>query len=215
MLKRPKNESEKQRREAIGLIRASRFVRQYARSHRKISIETIRNTHYQIFYDNWPEIAGEYRIENLKIKNSKHLPPHYSEVPGLMNKSDKKFLQKLKSLEGCEGILREFKSSEEELSDCIEKVVSVAAWIHHLVTHVHPFREGNCRTARLSANLVLERFGLMGISPKIETENKKRYCNALAQIDTANDYEPLKKLIGEGLTDRYRGLKVKYYETKT
>jgi len=45
--------------------------------------------------------------------------------------------------------------------------------------------------------LILERFGLVGISIKIEKENKATYRKALAQIDQREDYEPLMDLIFE------------------
>ena len=65
--------------------------------------------------------------------------------------------------------------------DEIEKIIRLSAWVHHKITHIHPFREGNGRTARLAGNLILERYGLVGISIKVEKENKNQYCNALAQ----------------------------------
>ena len=56
--KRPYNEEELQRREAIGIIRASRFVRRYAHAHKLITIQIISDIHKEIFADAWPEIAG-------------------------------------------------------------------------------------------------------------------------------------------------------------
>lgn len=102
----------------------------------------------------------------------------------------------------------------DEIFEGIEKVIHVAAWIHHKITWIHPFPNGNGRTARLSANLILERYGLMGISVKIEKENKNRYRQALSQIDKAWDYEPLCELIYEGIIDRYEGLPLRFYEYK-
>ena len=94
----------------------------------------------------------------------------------------------------------------------IQKIVKAAAWIHHKITHIHPFAEGNGRTARLMANLVLERYNLIGISVKMERENKNRYLQALSQIDEVGDYKPLVSLIFEGMTDRYNG--VEKFKTK-
>jgi len=96
----------------------------------------------------------------------------------------------------------------------MEGVITTAAWIHHIITFIHPFREGNGRTARLAANLILERYGLVGISIKIEKENKNRYRSVLAQADKAQDLEPLANLISEGLIERYEGVSVKYYDFK-
>ncbi len=211
MPSRPKDEEELQRREAIGVIRASRFVRKYARSHEQVSMQTICNIHKEIFKDAWPEIAGKYRQENLKITDSKHLPPHHSTVVALMEEKAQELEKRLKKLEGLEGIIRAMDLDEDSCNDAVEEVVRVAAWLHHAVTFVHPFREGNGRTARLAGNLVLEHYGLVGISIKIEKENKNRYRQALAQIDKMDDFESLIELIYDGLVERYEGVAMKYY----
>lgn len=212
MFQFPKDKKELQRREAIGVIRASRFVRKYASSHDPINMDTICDIHKEIFNDAWVEIAGKYRIENLKITGSKHLPPHFKLVSALMNESGIVFVDKLEKLKGREGMLVG-KFTEEALG-FIYEIVSVAAWIHHKITFIHPFREGNGRTARLAANLILERYGLVGISIKIEKENKDQYRQTLAQIDLYEDYGPLEELIYEGIIERYDGVCVKYYEYK-
>lgn len=215
MQSRPKNNEELEKRAAIGVIRASRFVRNYARTRRKIDVGTIKLIHKEIFKEAWPEIAGIYRTENLKITDSKHLPPHHSEVPRLMIKIGEELCQRINGVgNDCRGIIESFNKVNDELLECIDKVVALAAWIHHKITFVHPFREGNGRTARLTANLTLERYGLVGISVKIENKNKKAYRNALSQADNAEDYKPLKDLIYEGLADRYKGVSIKYYSEK-
>jgi len=212
--KRPKDEEELQKREVVGIIRASRFVRKYAHSHKKIDIEILKKIHKEIFKDAWPEIAGKYRQEDLKITHSRHLPPHFTEVPNLMKAADLKFCKLLKNLGNADGILHDRNQDEETLIDTIDSIIEAAAWIHHTITYIHPFREGNGRTARLATNLVLERYGLMGISIKVERENKNRYRKALSQIDKRGDYEPLKNLIYEGLEERFAGVAVKYYAIK-
>lgn len=212
MVIRPENEEELQKREAIGVIRASRFVRKYARSHRSITINTICEIHREIFSDAWPDIAGVYRMENLKITDSQHKPPHYLKVMFEMQTMDLLFQEKLVQLRETEGSILSADSNLDEASDSIDRVIRVAAWIHHKITYIHPFREGNGRTARLAANLILERFGLVGISIKVEKENKNRYRNALAQIDQHGDYEPLVDLMYEGLIDRFDGVAMKYYD---
>lgn len=215
MKSRPKDKEDLEKRAAIGVIRASRFVRRYSRRDQKIDIEAIKLIHKEIWKDIWPEIAGEYRTENLEITGSKLQLPHYSEVPNLMDKADKELIRKILEIgDDCRGIINLFNEINDELVECIDRVVTLTAWIHHTVTYIHPFREGNGRTARLAANLVLERYGLVGISVKIEKENKDTYRHALAQIDSMKDYKPLKDLIYEGLSDRYNGVALKYYPTQ-
>jgi prophage maintenance system killer protein len=145
----------------------------------------------------------------VKITGSTHLPLHHAKVGEAMAQADHDVIERLRSLDNAKGIIVAPDESESALA--IDAVITVSAWIHHLVTSVHPFVEGNGRTARLAANLILERYGLVGISIKVEKENKNRYRQALAQIDSHADYEPLKRIIYEGLIDRYEGVDVKYY----
>lgn len=129
-----------------------------------------------------------------------------------MNELDALLKTALSELEGCEGHILNFhiEVTDEGLL-CVERLIKTTAWIHHAITAIHPFREGNGRTARLVGNLILERYGLVGISVKIEKENKNGYRNALAQIDKYKDYEPLEAIISDGIIDRYHGVAVKYY----
>lgn len=214
MSNRPQTEEELQTREAIGVIRASRFVRKYAHSSKAITMDTVCEIHKEIFKDAWPEIAGRYRDENLKITHSQHLPPHHSEVAFLMSRKNGELLEKLKKLKSVNGILHDARRNDDILIKEFEVVIRAAAWLHHTITFVHPFREGNGRTARLAANLILERYGLVGISVKIEKENKNQYRQALAQIDSENDFEPLVSIIYDGLLERYEGVPLKYYGVK-
>jgi len=177
-------------------------------------MKTICEIHKEIFRDAWPEIAGVYRDENLEISDSKHLPPHHSKVSELMERADSDLGGRLRGLEKAEVILLDMGNPKNKDISLIEEIITTAAWIHHIVTFVHPFREGNGRTARLAANLILERYGLVGISIKVEKENKNRYRRALAQADKVHDLEPLANLISEGLIERYEGVSVKYYDFK-
>ena len=207
---RPKNEEDLQKREAAGVIRASRFIRRYAHSRQPLNMEVVCKIHECIFKQAWLDIAGKYRDEELKITDSRHLPPHHSEVAAKIKQADVDFAKKLENLSSVEPFWISDEALSEDDEASIDEIIAVAAWLHHIITHIHPFREGNGRTARLAANLVLERYGLVGISIKVERENKTKYRQALAQVDQERDYEPLKKIIYEGLIDRYKGVAMRF-----
>src|SRR3989338_4600781 len=99
LVDRPKNEEELQKREAIGVIRASRFVRRYAKAHKPITVAGICEIHREIFKDAWPEIAGVFRDEDLTITDSDHVPPHFSKVPLLMEEVDRRMSEYTEELE--------------------------------------------------------------------------------------------------------------------
>jgi Fic family protein len=61
--------------------------------------------------------------------------------------------------------------------------------IHHRITVIHPFGDGNGRTSRAFLNLMLIRHGLPPIY--IRTKQKDEYCTALAQMDSGGDGKEL------------------------
>src|SRR3989338_8893306 len=97
--KRTEDEDELQKRGANGGVRASRFIRRYANSRKGIAIDTVREMHREIFKDVWAEIAGRYRDENLEITDSKHLPPHHSQVTEKINAAETELAEFLKKLD--------------------------------------------------------------------------------------------------------------------
>jgi len=163
---RPADEEELQKREAIGTISASRLVRSIAESTQSIDVAVIYEIHKTIFAKAWPEIAGVLRTEETTITDSSHVPPHFSQVPGHMLELDKELKERMRDLSplpAMHGFGVALNDGEEVM---IGKIVHVAAWIHHKIVHIHPFVDGNGRTARLMVNLILERFRLIGISIK-------------------------------------------------
>ena len=59
-----------------------------------------------------------------------------------------------------------------------------AAWLHHRFVQIHPFEDGNGRTARLLMSYVFARHGEP--TPVITTQEKPRYFMALQQADRGN-----------------------------
>lgn len=204
-ISRPINEKELLNREATGLFRASRFIRNIASPDNKIDVDVIREIHTCIFKEAWPEIAGQWRREDLEIKKSEHHPPAWQDIPLLMREIDKELQEKIKNLVPIHAHIMGAREITDEESIMMGVIIMEAAWIHHKIAYVHPFRDGNGRTARLVANLILESFGLIGISVKVERENKNRYLFALREIDRTQNYEPLCGIIADGIIERYDG----------
>ena len=204
----------RQKLEAVGNIRASRFITRYSKTSKQIGVAPIIETHKLIFKDSSPTLAGRYRREPVTIKGSKHRPPHYEQVPGEMKylgetiRERESLVSPIKWIHFMDETISE---SEKDLSN-MDQIIDLAAWAHYRIVYIHPFLDGNGRTARLITNLIVQRLGFVGLSIKIERENKNKYYEALAQIDdpTYNDYEPLKTLIYEGLIERYDGVVVEY-----
>lgn len=80
-----------------------------------------------------PENAGKYREVRVRITGAKFMPPPPAKIPGLMGDFD-----------------RWLKDEENR-----KNVVDFAALAHFKLVDIHPFVDGNGRTARLLMNLIL------------------------------------------------------------
>jgi Fic family protein len=93
---------------------------------------------HRLFYFRIDESkAGKYRVEQVFISCTDYLPPKISDVPKLM---------------------KEFISSMPELKESLHPV-HYAAKLHERIATIHPFSDGNGRTARLVMNLALLQAG--------------------------------------------------------
>lgn len=120
--------------EATGHAEAYDFMLETARGGElQISEETILNLH-RLFYHRFDaKEAGRYRTEQVFISGTEYIPPTAEEVPELM---------------------KAFVSDIAERQDKLHPVL-LAAFVHQRLVDIHPFKDGNGRTARLLMNLVL------------------------------------------------------------
>lgn len=121
--------------EAVNHKDAIAFVEELASAKHKISERNIREIHSLVLKEIDQEYAGKYRDMNVRIAGSAHTPPDSVKVKELMRKFIK---TKLNSK---------------------EHPVVEAALAHHELVSIHPFVDGNGRTARLLMNLILIKQG--------------------------------------------------------
>ena len=69
-----------------------------------------------------------------------------------------------------------------------------AAWLHHRLTQIHPFQDGNGRVARAIASLVLVKDGLFPLV--VTRDDKPEYLDALDAADQG-DLKPLIQMIAK------------------
>ena len=103
-----------------------------------------------------PHNAGFYRHERVRISGSDYSPPSPEKVPLLMREFAKSFR----------------KEPKEALA-----AIEFSAAAHFALVHVHPFVDGNGRTARLLTNLFLMRHGFP--PAVILKTDRPRYYSAL------------------------------------
>ena len=107
-------------------------------------------------------IAGKYRSGTVAIAGSNIRPPIATEIPYLMSKLISWFTDKQKKLHPIE----------------------IASILHHKLVAIHPFDDGNGRTARLVMNIILLHFGYPLVV--ILKNDRKKYYDTLSMADNGN-----------------------------
>jgi len=98
-----------------------------------ITESNILELHRLFYYRIDAKKAGKYRKQQVYISGTDYLPPNHKEIPDLMKK---------------------FVLSISELKETLHPV-TLAAKLHERIATIHPFIDGNGRTARLVMNLSL------------------------------------------------------------
>ena len=147
--------------EATGNAEAFDWVWAHARHGFHFDHATLRSLH-ALVTKGTVESPGTYRREQVWIGGSSHAPPTPSEIVPLLD-----------------GTFRQAGS--------IREPVLRGIFLHHRVAFIHPFLDGNGRTARLAANLVLMSAGYPPIVLRVE--DRRRYYASLAEADRGH-YAP-------------------------
>lgn len=139
-------------------------------SRHTISEVFIRSIQQLVVKDTDPEFAGAYRTGNVMITGSHHTPPEAGTISSEMNR-----------------LIRWIHKEKEKLHP-----IELAALLHHKLVFIHPFFDGNGRTARLIMNLLLMQRGYPLVL--ILKNDRKRYYDALTKAD-GGDYLPFVRFI--------------------
>lgn len=167
--------------EAVGHGAAYDFMLELARQQdMRITEETIKRLH-QLFYQKVDaEQGGQYRTIQVYISGTEYIPPSPEDVPQLMRH-----------------LTDQIHSSQTTLHP-----IELAAMAHKRLVDIHPFIDGNGRTARLLMNLILTNkgYGVVSIPPVWRND----YINALSASRRLNDMEPFSRLIAECVIETER-----------
>lgn len=139
-----------------------------------ISERFVRNLHQLIMQKTDKEWAGKYRNSNVKIGGADHVPPDAIEVVGKMD-----------------DLIKWLANSRKKLH-----IIELTTLFHHKLVYIHPFFDGNGRTARLAMNLLLMQQGFpLAIILK---NDRKKYYRVLDQADKKN-LVPLVRFIAQAV----------------
>jgi Fic family protein len=169
--------------EAVDHYHAIRYVREVARETSPLTEGDVRNLHKLVVERSAPEIAGRYAdvVRYTPTETGRHMFPPPAEVPPLMND----FATWLRTA---------------------PNTPETAFTAHRRLVDIHPFNDGNGRTARLLMNLVLLRGGYPPVA--VRPEDRLEYIHSLAQEQAGGSagrfntllYQRLDATLGEYLS---------------
>lgn len=149
--------------EAKNHPKAIDFIEGLVKSKGEINEDVVLNLH-KLIMSNIVEDAGCYRTTGVIIPGAVFRPPPSSEVRPRMNE-----------------LLDWLRRNPDEYSP-----IELAAVFHHRFVQIHPFIEGNGRTARLLMNAVLMKKGYPFISI-VSKQDRPKYMRSLVEADLRND----------------------------
>lgn len=155
--------------EVINHREAIAYIEEIVKNNEPLTEWQIKNIHNLILKNIDVDNAGRYRSENVIISGAKHIPPNFLNLD-----------EEMKNL---------IKWYNEDISHPIEK----SAKLHSIFVKVHPFIDGNGRTARLLLNFELMKNGYLPVV--IKKENRLDYYVALDKSHTSGDYTDFVKMI--------------------
>jgi Fic family protein len=158
--------------EAVDHYEAVLWMRDLAGQTSPVGESTVCELHRRIVARSAPEIAGVYSAHRRRIAGSPVVFPNPLKVPELMEDF------------GC--VLESCPTTPEAAFDA-----------HFRLTAIHPFSDGNGRTARLLMNLLLIRGGYPPVA--VRPEDRKTYLEALEHGSLTDDQRPFQTFMHERL----------------
>lgn len=170
---------------------AWQYVKENVKNNIPLSENLIKDIHERVVPTRG--VGGIYRTVPVYIRGAQHVPPNYKKVRELM----KYFIQDMN--------MKSFSS-----------VTELAAWTHAEFVKIHPFQDGNGRTARLMLNYQLMLNNYPPIN--IKKDNVHEYFNALEMFAIRDDINPFKDLVQDNIEkslDKFINMYKDYYIDKS
>lgn len=160
--------------EALDHYDAIRYVRELGRQSVPLTEGDLRNLHSLVVRRSRPEIAGRYAdlSRYVRTETGRHTFPSPAEIPYLM------------------GDLAAWLGRAPDTPE-------TAFTAHRRLVDIHPFNDGNGRTARLLMNLILIRGGYPPVS--VRPEDRLQYIRALQQSQAGQGTESFDALLYQRL----------------
>ncbi len=138
----------------------------------------IRSVQYEVTKNTKCRLQGKYRDSEVRIGGSEWVPPLAKDVP----------VQVKAMLRDSGKLRRKFYPLE------------LAAWLHNKIVQIHPFTDGNGRTARLIMNWVLMRKRFPPLI--IDVRNKEEYYQMIELADKG-EHKPFAVFLAKQMLEQY------------
>jgi Fic family protein len=153
------NKTLKEHFEAVNHKEGIQFLYNFVKKKQKLDEKIILGTHKIILKNISDMDAGHYRNANVMITGAVHIPPPAIKIPKLMAE-----------------FIEWYYENKSKLS-----IAELAGWAHYKIVYIHPFVDGNGRTARLLMNLILIQ---NGYPPAVILNiDRKKYYRVLKEAD--------------------------------
>lgn len=161
--------------EAINHKDAIDYVKHLVTSNTQMTKTELLTIHNLVLRGIHPEEAGKYRSVPVSISGSKHVPPQ----PFLVEKQ-------------MEDYFLWYAQNRVHLHPVV-----LAAEMHERLVTIHPFIDGNGRTARLVMNLILLQNGYVIANIKGDLSTRMSYYRGLETVQTGGSKEEFVQFIAD------------------
>lgn len=163
--------------EAVNHKYAIEYIRDIVHNDKELTEEVLRKIHSIVLAGIDFKNAGNWRVDRVRIAGSQHICPNPIKIPMLMN---------------------EFFEYYEANKNTLHPVI-LSANMHEKLVTIHPFIDGNGRTARLLMNLILLQHGYPITIISAENKARAEYYKTLemAQISANRDNSEFVKFVAE------------------
>jgi len=141
---------------------AINYVEKLAKKEPTITQDDILKVHALLMRGIDDQNAGKYRTGHVRVAGATFMPPPPSKIQPMISQ-----------------LLQTLNQNPDEL-----RPIELAAFFHHKFVYIHPFIDGNGRTARLLTNTILMRSGYpFTVLLKVD---RPKYLGALSEADNGN-----------------------------
>ncbi len=161
--------------EAINHSNAIQLVQDFVQNRVGFNSQVLKQIHQLILNGIQDQYAGKYRSVQVMITGSQHVPP----APYLLDK-----------------LMEDYFLFYEQNLGKIHPVL-LAAEMHERLVTIHPFVDGNGRTARLVMNLILMQHGYPIVNIKGGKKSRLAYYNALEKVQLHHDSTDFHALVAD------------------